>query len=375
MITKGISYLVISDVHLNHPRTPTSFIVNNLNTFFNNYENESPLSKVDMIFIDGDLFDQLIDVSNDDLFIIMGFINMLIWFCERNNIKLRVLEGTPLHDRRQSRMFEILTQVSRRSVDVRWVSTLEIEYIKDFDINILYVPDEFKPTCGETLILVKELLNSKGLDKVDIAHMHGSFGYQREGIPGVHDTHDEKEYTKLVRYAINIGHEHVYSKRGIITAQGSFDRLTHGDETKKGGCLTTIKPNGSVVTEFLVNKGAKIYKTFEPSSSVLKEAMQELDGLVASIPDNSHVRIKASRFHPLIVSLPEIKKLHPMIYFSKLCTEEIARDESKFSINEDFVVVEIREENVIELIQSEIPDNSIKDRNALTSYLENIKKS
>ena len=57
MIKEEIKYLVFSDVHFGHDKTPTEFIINNLNNLLSNYVDRKDIKA---IFIAGDLFDRLL---------------------------------------------------------------------------------------------------------------------------------------------------------------------------------------------------------------------------------------------------------------------------------------------------------------------------
>ena len=56
MISDQLRVVVLSDIHLGHPNTPTVEIIKNLNLAFpDNVEANS----IDLIFIAGDVFDRL----------------------------------------------------------------------------------------------------------------------------------------------------------------------------------------------------------------------------------------------------------------------------------------------------------------------------
>ena len=57
------------------------------------------------------------------------------------NIILRILEGTPSHDWKQSKLFIHLNDLTKAGTDVKYIDSLSIEYIDKFGINVLY-PDE-----------------------------------------------------------------------------------------------------------------------------------------------------------------------------------------------------------------------------------------
>lgn len=370
-----VRYLDISDVHLGHDRNPTRNIVQNLRTYFSDYKSTSPFAKVDIIFITGDLFDQLVDIGGTAFYEALGFISELIGFCERNRIKLRVLEGTPSHDRQQSRLIESVASVMESKADVKWIKTLMVEKMDDLDLSILYIPDEYTSSAETTFQLVQELFRDLGIDKVDLAQMHGVFKYQMEGIPGNHDTHDEEAYLRIVEHFINIGHHHTKTSYRRIVAQGSFDRLAHGQEEAKGGVLMTIRDDGEDYYEFIENTNAMIFKTIDVRFAELERSIAQVERELSRLPNDSYVRIKASKLHPMFAYIPELRKRFPFLHIEKLSKEE-EQEKSQASeqvISVTYNVVEIRPENVIDLIIEEITSqNSTNEIDAkfIASVLE-----
>lgn len=355
-----VRYLCISDIHLGHDRNPTKNIVQNLRRFFDDYSSKSIFAHLDVIFIVGDLFDQLIDCSGSSVYDALEFITSLVNFCERNKIKLRVLEGTPSHDRQQNRLFEAVLNFRSTKADVKWVKTLCIEKMEDLDLSILYIPDEWTSSAETTQALVQDLLQEEGLDQVDIAMMHGVFGYQMANIPGKHDTHNEDYYLNIVRHFINIGHHHNFSNYERIVAQGSTDRLAHGEEGPKGGCLMTIRDNGTDYFEFIENRNAMIFKTIELIDHDVDRSLRQLEHVLKKLPDESHVRIKAPKLHPAFAVYSDLKKQYPFLHFSKLSNEEEEEQQKSVqaTIEASYSVVEIRPENVVDMIMEEVKSRS-----------------
>lgn len=378
-MTDGIRYICLSDVHLNHDRNPTSRIVGNLFHFFSQFEKGSAYGKLDLIVIAGDLFDSLMDCVQSDLFEALTFLSFLVKFCERNDVILRISEGTPGHDWKQSRLLDIVSSLENTKADVRWVQGLEIEHLKDLGLDILYVPDEHSSSAEETLRQVRELMMEKGLTQVDLSFMHGMFTYQMAGIPGKHDTHDEASYLSLTRHFINIGHVHTFSTYDRIIAQGSFDRLAHGEEEAKGAVYCEIFPDGDGVDHyvFVENKNALIFKTVSLSNGTMESALLKLDKVAGKLLEGSYLRIKAPKLHPVYQGFEEIKKRYPSLHLSKLNEEEEKEHQKALEDSTllQYTSIEITPENVVSLIMEEV-DGVEKidaaDKHLLRQLLENI---
>ena len=127
---------------------------------------------------------------------------------------------------------------------------------------MLYVPDKCRPTAEAVARDVQALFDEQGVEQVDIGMMHGMFKYQLGTIPMNNQVHEERFYLDKVKNFISIGHVHTYSTYERIVAQGSFDRLTHGQEEPKGAVLFT-RVDGEWSYRFVENTKAKKYVDLE----------------------------------------------------------------------------------------------------------------
>lgn len=354
---RDVSCLTISDIHLGHKRNKTKDIIKNLDTYFDDYSVNSQFSKVDIIFIAGDLFDRLLMFSDKDVDLIYMWLFRLMRFCLRFNIKLRLLEGTPSHDWKQSSNALSLCSLLP-NLDFKYVDTLSIEYIADFDCHVLYIPDEWNASTDVTLQQVKVLLKEANLSQVDIGVFHGSFGYQLPAAAVNAPRHSETEYLNIVRHYITIGHIHVFSVFERILAQGSFDRISHNEEEPKGGILFTISESKGNSFTFIENKNAKIFRTVLLKSKDLDKSLRQIAKEISSIPDDSFVRIKATKDHPLYVAFDELKIRFPMYNFTKANIEDEADEEnivrSAVSLVKDYSPITINKDNIVNLILLEV---------------------
>lgn len=314
-----IRYLVLSDVHLGHKKTPTKFIVDNLIYFLKGYEHKEDL---DVIFFAGDVFDASLELKSDDIGEVMWFLGWLFDYCAQHDIALRVLEGTPSHDWAQSKIFGHIATLTKSSVNYRYINALSIEHMENLGISVLYMPDEWNLSTDKTYEEVLQLLRDNHLDKVDIGIFHGMFAYQAPPMAVKLPLHDEAKYLSVVRYFINIGHVHTASVFDRILAQGSFDRLCHGDETVKGAFEVVLSKEGDHRYCFIENTKAMLYKTVTLKDSDVATAIKQLEKATSSFPKGAHVRLKASKNHPAIVAFDELRKRFIDFNLSKLTLEE-----------------------------------------------------
>lgn len=357
-LQRDLKYLVLSDVHLGHRTTTTKENIHSLDHYFEDFQPTSAYSQLDLIFIAGDLFDRSLVFSNDEVSLILGFLHRLCDFCKRHQIKLRVLEGTPSHDNYQSRIFNFIKTRYDDSLDLKYVETLHIETIEDLGLSVLYVPDEWVGSTQKTEEQVSVLLQEHGIEQVDIAIMHGMFTYQVPEMSNNSLKHRETFYLDKVRYFINIGHVHIYSTFERIIAQGSTNRLSHGDESPKGAVMCYLSKSGGIGHVFIENTLAKIYKTIHVKSNDIHAAMKQVAKVVDKLTNNSHVRIKAKAGHPILQGIKTLGTMYPFIIFTKLTEEDdegkLKMELEKVALSDEYKPISLTKDNIIPLLMSEI---------------------
>ena len=343
-----INYIVISDIHLGHKRNSTKEIIKSLALWFNDYK---PRDNLDFIFLAGDVFDRLLDLASDEIQEIIFWVYRLFDFCKKNKIRLRVLEGTPSHDWRQSEIFKTIHQAAYDEVDFKYVDTLYVEVVKDLDFSILYIPDEWHNDTNETFKQAESAVKAEHLVQVDIAVMHGLFSYQLPIQTAKIPRHNENDYLRLVKYFISIGHIHTSSTFQRILAQGSFDRLAHGEEEAKGGMEITITKEGESRYFFIENKNAKIFKTINLKFKDIDRTVKQITKNICNLPNDSYIRLRANKDHPAIIGFEELRKKFPNCVLSKITFEEEKDIQSRNLVDERdteifFNVITITKENI-----------------------------
>lgn len=348
---------VVSDIHLGHRHNSTIDIVRNLK---NAFPDNATTGELDIICLAGDIFDDLWYLNDRDLSEVDSWIASLLHVAKKHDILIRVLEGTPSHDWKQSVRFETIKKVTGIDADLKYVKDLSIEYIERFDINVLYVPDEWDST-ETTLKQVHELLRAKGLDKVDYAIMHGQFEYQLPAHIKDIPRHSSEAYLKIVKELIFIGHIHVHTRFDRIIAQGSFDRLSHGEEGPKGHVRARVYKNGIRDVEFIENVNAKKFVTVRCNNMGLEDTFNEIDDQVGNLPDGSMIRIEAEHDHPIFTNMDALFRRHPMFSWSKLPRKEEA--EEKLMVEDDtiFVPITITRENLPALLLERVAGKGVTE--------------
>jgi len=328
---KNISILNLSDIHLGHDVNKTENIILNLKRFFKTYH--SQIVKVNMIIISGDVFDRLLSSNGADNLMINKWLAELVKFCSNYNIKLRDLEGTPSHEWKQFKNIYNIIDTLNLKVDFKYMENLEIEYIEEYNMNILYIPDEWAPSPEQLLKEVKFKLKEHKLDKVEVAVMHGAFNFQ---LPDFIDhLLEPKDYLDIVKGPIIIGHVHDRNRYKRILVPGSFDALTHGDDGKaKGGLLIDLNIEDFTFTyKFLENK----FRLRFSSIDVTGKDIETIKKILLKKQDKvkQHIRLISDGKDNLETAISELQLLVPLI---KLGYKNKNKKVSHSSINEHLVV-------------------------------------
>lgn len=377
--TNDIKYLTISDVHLGHNKNRTSEIIHNLDVYFDNYTKESPFTEMDIIFIAGDLFDRLLSASGTEIGEILLWVERLMRFCKRYSIILRILRGTPSHDWEMPKLLEVVFNISKIDINFRHIDTLHIEVIEELGLSVLYVPDEWNPDCNETANQVKQLMADLNMNQVDIAIMHGNFPHQLPSAAHNVPKHDPGFYLSIVRYFINIGHIHIFSVYERILAQGSFDRISHGEENAKGGIVCHLSKQFGNSFVFVENKLAKVFKTIVIKHKDLDRSVKQVEKEVAKLPKNSHIRIKANKDHPLYVAFEDLKLRFLDFFFTKTSLEDEDEENTiinnTVSLNEAYSPIHINRDNIVALILDQVKSKYSLDASKIILLEETLRKT
>lgn len=355
----------LGDVHLGHPQTTTATIIQNLDRYCTN---ETVLKDLDLLIITGDLFDRLLQNAEEDAILSERWITRLLFKCAYLDVAVRVVEGTPSHDRYQSRFFVEQKLNANIPVDLHYATTLSIEHLERWGVTILYVPDKWRSDTQETLAEVKDLLRQHQLTQVDYAIMHGAFEYQLPSIVP-EPTHSSDAYLDLVKHFILVGHVHFMSRNDRILAAGSYDRLNHGEEGAKGYYRVTQFASGESQVVFVENQGARRYDTLACHGLTTEAVNTLLRKHTKDLPPDSAVRIKCDPHDPVSGDLDAIRKQYPQFQWTlqvETAKKNQATAATLFQEFEIFDLEEIAPHNLLRLVESELerlaPDPAIRQR-------------
>jgi hypothetical protein len=352
----------VSDIHLLHPKTPTALIIDNLDKCFTN---NKALCNVDMVVLAGDVFDREAAFQDRNVHLCLVWISRLLKLCVEHGIVLRVLNGTPSHDREQSISFVTMVEsfgLTKEQLDFRYIDKVEVERIDKLKIDVLYVPDEVHYDTAYTWIDVQKELVEKGLSQVDYAFMHGLFEFQVPELVEPHIKHVSENYLGIVKEFIFIGHDHTPRINGRIGIQGSFDRLSHGEEHKKGYLRSWRSGQEEPMWEVVENKGALTYTTISCRQNDIETGMEYVQAKAAKLPPGSHVRVLVKKNSPLLESGKELRRIFPDLHWKV----ESKDKDNRITLKKDVgltrpVVTVINPESIRVLMEDRVNSRDIPD--------------
>jgi DNA repair exonuclease SbcCD nuclease subunit len=123
------------------------------------------LPKLDIIAVDGDIFDRKVMSNSDVAMYATKFISNLVWLAEQKNATLVLLSGTYSHDYDQLKLFYHYLDSSR--VDVRIITSIQFEMIKG--ARVLCIPELY----GLDESVYRKFFFESGY--YDAAFVHGTF--------------------------------------------------------------------------------------------------------------------------------------------------------------------------------------------------------
>jgi hypothetical protein len=374
-----IKTLCVNDIHLGHHTTPTCRIVENLQREFN----RNTLVDVDILCLPGDIYEKQIRLSDPDTDMIYSWMYQLLRDCMLTNTLLRVLHGTHSHDFNQARLFETINVDSGINCDVRYVNELSIEHISQFDIHILYIPDEWRGSCKQTQKEVEDLMYEMDLSMVDITLMHGFFSWQTPDK----NVHDENFYSSITRYYVNIGHVHTYSEWKNIRAPGSFDCTRHGETYPKGYMEYTFDTSVpyNVHYTFRKNNYATQYKTIRVSNCNSK---MEVENRVVSVIQEwrdvfSNVVLRPLLFIKVVYNLEQdfedlflsFKERYKSMITWSFVKEDVIRVTEFVEIQDvDFEPIPLTETTILGVYEDLITNFPGVDRSAIMNVVMDTKR-
>ena len=359
--------VVLSDLHYGHRK------VSGKHLHFNLIHYAYPeIEKCDLLILSGDTFHQLLDFNNPAASSIIQFFNDLFYMSLKYNFKIRILRGTYSHDRDQVKYIEKSSYkyMNEQKVDLKTYSEISIdeETVGSETIRLLYLPDDLPyKNQNECMDAIYKLMESRKWDKVDMIVAHGYCQYvlpANSRGPAV--VYTAESLSSICKHVAVFGHVHTPSTKQfdnlLIVYVGSFERMNHGEEERKG-FITIDTKNWTV--EFKENKNTLKFMTYEPTiegtEAIVDDFKRWLFRVNLSDKNVNYIRVKhndTSLRQLLGRILREEYKAFKIVYTSESAKEKTTLVENALVIKDDDNLVKPTEDNIVQLIL-----DNIKERN------------
>jgi hypothetical protein len=187
------------------------------------------MNVLDIVSIDGDIFDRKLMANSDAVMYAMMFVKDLVDICIQKNATLIILNGTSSHDSDQLKLF---TPFVGSGVDLRLVLNTQFLFVKGK--KILCITEEY----GKGYDYYARFLFENGM--YDACYMHGTFvgsivGKNKPDLDSPREPVFCMNDFALCRGPIISGHVHIHNiyKKDFYYC-GSPLRWRHGEEEPKG---------------------------------------------------------------------------------------------------------------------------------------------
>jgi DNA repair exonuclease SbcCD nuclease subunit len=226
---------------------------------------------LNMVVIEGDLFDRVIKMTEASANYVLRFVTELCELSKKYNFYLRIINGTKSHDNNQLNNFSHLEVKYPLFKIFRTVSTeiisIPVGKNKVYDYSILYLPEEYPENYSS---YYNKFLNPE--ENYDMIFGHGMIDFvaftgneeDKKKLRRNESVHSVDTLDNVCNYFTIFGHIHDkknYKDEDKIIYVGSFERFSFADQEDKGFLLTTINPEtGDTEAIFYENKNASVYK-------------------------------------------------------------------------------------------------------------------
>lgn len=345
------------DQHLFAPRLGVDRPLEALRSIFGD---DDYTGELDGLFYGGDLFDFYLDKPATDERIqkVLAYMGWRLEQSVKHDYAVRVLKGTPSHDREQNQMWNTVNDILGNKADFKYIDTLCIENHPVLG-DILYIPDEWKPTADEVWLDVVEALRAKSLTKVHWIIMHGAFKFQ---LPEhLHSKitflHDEARYSAICSKHILVGHVHIKGQYKNITSIGSLDRKTFGEEAAKGALRIHCSPVGDDMI-FIENTLARTMPTIDIKDLTFDEVITKVSKIIESCdPSYLSIRFVGSKLDEVYINLASISKRFEGVEFVFKDSEAKAKLNPMVKIDQSELIVhdvDLSIKNVTDMLKDRI---------------------
>lgn len=309
-----LKIVAVSDLHFGNPRINAENLYKKLRKFL-----YPELEDTHLIFICGDIYDQLLTVNSKSHRYASQFISDLFAISAKTGMQVRILHGTFTHDRDQLSVFETLSIPKAR---FKIINNIECEEINEFwsskgqinqSIKVAYLPDNLPyKKSDEAIQHLSRVMTCLGWLHVDVLVGHGTFEHVIPPESGHKPSclYKVEQFNRIVPNGpIIMGHIHTPGRKWNVYYCGSFERMSHGEEETKG-FYTFKKTSDTWSSKFIENTAAIPFISYTPEGN---DGAQIVNNFLKFINDNFPDK---TGFVRVLHHNPEIRSL-----LHKACTQ------------------------------------------------------
>lgn len=273
---KDVKIVFGSDFHIGNSKISATETHLNIKDWF-----YPEMIKSNVVFLGGDFFHRLLKLDEPAALEAISIAQELIELAEKHNLKIRILRGTFSHDRQQNEIFLSVLSKLKTNVSLECIDTISLELIKEYDLRVLYLPDNLPYKNKEDVMeVIHALLKTYGWKTVDVVIGHGYFEHVFPvNVPHPPVMFEYEDFKDIVSGYILMGHVHTTSVYKNIIYAGSFERFAHNEEEKKG-FYTVERSSDTWLHNFIENKDTPLFCTIDLKDEVVDDLLVQMDKFV-----------------------------------------------------------------------------------------------
>jgi len=270
-LKRALNALHIADIHFGKKNDQKLY-----NDLKNNFLDNIPeiikeYGHLDLIVIEGDLFDRVIKMTEISSNYVLKFITELCELSAKYNFYVRLIQGTKSHDNNQLNNFNHLEVKYPLFKMFKTVNTEILEF-EDYDYQILYLVFQNPENYSK---YYKPYFTHE--DNYDMILGHGMIDFvaftgneeDKKKIKRNESVHSVDNLLRFCKYFCIFGHVHDfknYKDLDKVFYVGSFERFSFLDQEDKGYLLTRIDPETDETEAiFYENENASTYNVLNLS--------------------------------------------------------------------------------------------------------------
>ena len=281
-LKRAFNALHIADIHFGKKNDQKLY--NDLkNNFLDNIPNIiQEYGHLDLVAIEGDLFDRVIKMTEVSSNYVLKFITELCELSTKYNFYVRLIQGTKSHDNNQLNNFNHLEIKYPLFKMFKTVNT-EILEIEDYEYSILYLPEEYPENYSK---YYQTYFNHE--KPYDMILGHGMIDFvaftgneeDKKKLKRNEAVHSVDKLLTYFNYFCVFGHIHDfqnYKDLDKVFYVGSFERFSFADQEDKGYLLTRADPETDETEAiFYENENASTYNILDLSDYEFKNTEEKV---------------------------------------------------------------------------------------------------